>query len=485
MLNFNYFIMKKASFFIIVFSIIMTSSCTNDFEKINTDPNNPLSVRADLLLAGTIRNTQAAAYAMFGDNGATWSQQISQVEYVTEERYTPRSGSINNTWNFLYTNVIIESKFMTKFAREEGNTNLEAISLIVRANAFQILTDVFGPVPFSEAGIKGIIKPKYDSQQDVYKGIIDLLAQADALLALNKGEVPVAADLMYAGDVIKWRKFANSLKLRALMRISKAPGVNNVAEIQALVAAGNLMSSDADTAKISNLTDQASAHPFFATLGSRKEYKVSSVLVAKCNEFNDPRLEVYAEKNNAGAYVGNIPGADTRNYPGTSPIGVFYKKADLSSILLSYSQVQFLLAEAANEGYIANPIISGTTSQSEVYLKNGIESSFLYNGLTAAQATTYSSQAGLDYDTVALGRKIIAEQVWLSTFCQGFEPWIEWRRTNFPALSPVLSAVIPTIPGRYTYPQLEPSVNQSNYANASATLSNGDKLTSKVWWDIN
>ncbi len=477
--------MKKKSIYFLIFSLIISVSCTKDFEEINTDQNSPASVRADLLLPGLIRSTQTAVYPMFGDNGATWSQQISQIEYVSEERYSPRLATINNTWNILYTQVIADSKSMTTFSQTEGNKNLEAISLILRANAFQTLTDVYGPIPFTEANVKGISKPKYDSQENVYKGIIALLTEADGLIDVTKSNVPAAADLLFAGNLSKWKKFANSLKLRALIRISKAPGINNAAEIQALVTAGNLMSSEADSAKIYNLTDQASAHPFFATLGNRKEFKVSSVLVSKLNTYNDPRLAIYADKNDAGIYVGNVPGADTRNYPGTSAIGSFYKKADLFSILLSYSQVQFLLAEAANEGYIANPIISGTLSQSEQYLKNGIEANFIYNGLTSTEATTYSSQNLFDYTTLTEGRKIIGEQVWLSTYCQGFEPWVEWRRTNIPALAPVVQASLNTIPGRYNYPALESSVNQVNNALGSALITGGDLLTSKVWWDVN
>ena len=481
--------MKKISLLILIFSVVVTISCTSDFEKINTDPNNPRSVRADLLLAGTIRSTQTASYQMFGDNGAVWSQQLSTVEYVTEERYLPRAGSVNNTWASLYTAVVIDAKKLEEFAILENNISLEAISLIMQANAFQTLTDVYGPVPFSEAGIKGILKPKYDSQEDVYKGINNILIKADNLLAtaLTLSPLPVvpaSVDLIFAGDLTKWRKFANSLRFRALMRIAKAPGVNNAAEIASVVSSGQLMSSSADTAKIFNLLDQANAHPFFATLANRGEYKASSVMVAKCNQYNDPRLAVFFALNDVSAYVGNIPGTDSRNYPGTSAVGAFYKKADLSSILLSYSQVQLLLAEAANEGYIPNPIVAGE-SQSEKYMKLGVSASFVYNGLTAAQATTYTAQSSLDYNTVADGRKVIGEQVWFSTFCQGYEPWIEWRRTGYPALLPVVNALETTIPGRYTYPQLEASVNQANYKTASATLSAGDRLTSKVWWDVN
>ena len=152
--------MKKISLLILIFSLIVTVSCTGDFEKINTDPNNPLSVRADLLLAGTIRSTQTASYQMFGDNGAVWSQQLSTVQYVTEERYLPRAGTVNNTWGVLYTAVVIDAKKMEQFAKLEGNSNLEALALIMQANAFQTLTDVYGPIPFSEAAIKDNLKPK-------------------------------------------------------------------------------------------------------------------------------------------------------------------------------------------------------------------------------------------------------------------------------------------------------------------------------------
>lgn len=485
MLNFKYKNMKKISFLIFTISTILFTNCTKDFDTVNSDPNNPLSIRADLLMSGIIRGTQTAAYQMFGDNGATWSQQISQVEYVTEERYIPRNGSVNNTWGASYTTVIKEAKEMAKFAKEENNTKLEAAAIVLEVNAFQTLTDVFGPIPYTEACVKGNYKPKYDSQEFIYNDLIKRLDEAIALFSvLDDTKIPVKVDLIFAGDVSKWKKFAYSLKLRALMRISKAPGVNNASKIQEVVASGNLMSSNADTAKIYNLTDQANAHPFFATLGNRKEYKVSSVLVAKCNEYNDPRLAIYAEKNNANLFVGNNPGADTRNYPGTSAIGAFYKKADLSSILLSYSQVQLLLAEAANEGYIANPSVGGV-SQAVQYMRNGIESNFIYNGLTSAAATTYVAQPSLIFITQAAGKKIIAEQVWLSTFCQGFEPWTEWRRTGFPTLVPVISATQPSIPSRYPYAQLESSVNQASYSAAVSTLGNGDTVISKLWWDVN
>jgi hypothetical protein len=479
--------MKKISILLLAISSLFVFSCDKDFEEVNTDPNSPQKVPAHLLLGSTIRNTQAATYNAFqgGDMGSVWAQHWSKVQYNDEERYFPRVASIANIWNVFYTTVIYDAKQMEKLAIEEGNSNLQGVSLVMQANAFQVLTDLYGAIPFSEAGIKGVLKPKYDSQEVVYAGIIDMLSRADALLATDSGVIPATSDLIYAGNASKWRKLANSLKLKALMRISKAPGVNNSAEIQALVAAGNLMSSNSDSAQIYNLSSTAEANPTSQTLVSRLEYKVSTVLVAKMNLYADARLPIFA-KPVGTAYVGNVPGVLSVNYAGTSGVGAFYVSPTLPGVIMSYSQVQFLLAEAANENYITNnPAVTATESTSEIYFRNGVIANFEFNGLTVPQGLAYASQPSFDYATTISGREIIAEQVWLSLYGQGFEAWTEWRRTGFPALSPAVGAnpQVVVIPRRLTYPEKEPSVNQANYSAAVATITGGDKLSSRLWWN--
>ena len=479
--------MKKISILLLAVSSLFVFSCDKDFEEVNTDPNNPQKVPAHLLLGSTIRNTQSATYNAFqgGDMGSVWAQHWSKVQYNDEERYYPRVASIANIWNVLYTTVIYDSKQMEKLAIEEDNSNLQGVSLVMQANAFQILTDLYGPIPFSESGIKGILKPKYDSQKDVYIGIIDMLTRADVLLASNSGVIPPTSDLIYAGNASKWRKLANSLKLKALMRISKTTGVNNSADIQALVAAGNLMSSNSDSAQIYNLSSTAEANPTSQTLTSRLEYKVSTVLVAKMNLYTDARLPVFAKPVGA-TYVGNAPGVMSLNYAGTSGVGAFYISPTLPGVIMSYSQVQFLLAEAANENFITNnPAVTATESTSEIYFRNGVIANFEFNNLTTAQGLAYASQPSFDYATTISGRKIIAEQVWLSLYGQGFEAWTEWRRTGFPVLSPAVSAnpQVVIIPRRLTYPEKEPSVNKDNYNAAVGSITGGDKLSSRLWWN--
>jgi Starch-binding associating with outer membrane len=479
MLNFNKMKMKKISILFISLLALFSSSCDNKFEEVNTDPNRPLKVPAHLLLGNIIRVNQNTIYGMQqgGDMGMCWAQHVSKVQYNDEERYIPRRAAIDAIWDNLYSAVISDAKSMYTLAESEGNDNLKGISLVLQANAFQILTDLYGPIPFKEVFVPGNIKPVYDSQEVVYDGIIEMLTDADALFASGEGDVPATSDLIYAGDFTKWRKLANSLKLKALMRISKVKNVN--AELQALVNAGNLMSSTSDSAQLQYLIAQPDANPIYETIvfGSRLEYKMSSVLVTKMAGLNDTRLPVFASVNNTSVYLGNVPGQENpSNYNGFSSLGSFYLNSTLPGVMLSNAQVQFLLAEAANEGYI-----SGGTSAALNYYNNGITSNFEFNGI-GGSASAYISQPNVEFTNQADARVKIGEQNWIALFGQGFEAWTEWRRTGYPTLSPVVNAAETSIPSRLYYHTLEVSLNRANYLAATATISGGDELTSQLWW---
>jgi hypothetical protein len=437
--------MKKISILFIALLGLISTSCDKDFETVNTDPNNPVAVPAHLLLGNIIRVNQNVIYGMQqgGDMGMCWAQQVSKVQYNDEERYIPRRGSIDVIWNTLYSSVIADAKSMYILAESEGNTNLQGVALILQANAFQILTDLYGPVPFKEFNQVGVLKPSYDSQEVVYEGVIDLLNQANTLLSNGNGSIPKASDLIYAGDTSKWLKLANSLKLKALMRIAKVKDVKT--EIQSLVTAGNLFSSNSDSAQLTYLSAQPDSNPIYETIvyGTREEYKISSVLVDYLSSKNDPRLEVYAGLNDSDEYVGNIPGEENPgNYKGFSGLGDFYLAPTLPGVILSNSQVQFLLAEAANEGYI-----SGGSSTAISYYNKGITASFEFNGIPAS-AATYITQGNITLGNQADARQKIAEQSWVALFGQGFEAWTEWRRTGYPVLSPCVEAAESSIPSR-------------------------------------
>jgi len=472
--------MKKIIYLFVASLALVAVSCDNDFEKVNESPNASQVTDPNLLLSTTITGTQNAVYDVFvgGDMGLCWAQHWSKVQYNDEEKYIPRRTVMNNLWTLLYANVIKEATSAYDLAGQQGNTNLQGAALVMKANAFQILTDVYGPVPFTQALSAGNVTPAYDDEEVVYDGILQMLDNAEALLASGTGTITPSADLVYGGDATKWRKLANSLKLKALMRISHKRNVS--ADVQALVASGLLMSSNADTAQLIYTSTVPSANPIYESLinSNRNEYKLSSVLVTQLNNVNDPRLPVFGKVNNAGAYVGNTPGVENPgNYNGFSSPGVKYLDPTLPGIILSYSQVELFLAEAANEG-----IIPGGLTEATTHYEAGILANMSFNGVSNANAAAYVGQSILALATQAQAREAIATQVWFSLYGQGLEAWTEWRRTKYPVLAPAANAAIAEIPSRFYYSTDSQNLNRANYDAAVSTLSNGDSMLSKVWW---
>lgn len=473
--------MKKIALSFILLGSLFVTSCDKGFEELNTNPNSPIVVPAHLLINDAVFNTTNIMYSTFvgGDMGSCWAQHWSKVQYNDEERYSPRNNVLETTiWKGLYEDVVAGGKSIERLAAGEENSSVQGVGLVLQAYGYSVLTDMFGDIPFSEAtrADEGIFAPKYDSQQDVYTGILAMLDQANTLFAADNGTIPSTSDILYSGDVGKWRKFANSLKFRCLMRISGE--VNVAAQLQELISRP-MFSSNNDEAKLVYLGADPSANPIFETIvfGNRNEFKVNSVLVDMLTDLNDPRLEVYAQTNADGEYRGkpsgyaNVPN-DDYDYNNVSPIGKRYLEATAPGYWMSFSELSFLMAEAAQKGYI--------TGDAKSYYQQGITASFAANGLSASAAAAYYTQGNIAYNS-ADGLQQIAEQNWLGLFCQGVEAWTEWRRTGFPALSPAFESFIPTIPARYTYPGIEQSVNGINY-DAAVANQGPNLLTTKVWW---
>jgi hypothetical protein len=477
--------MKKIK--ILITALVMGSltfiGCDKGFEELNKNPNEPTTVPSGLLLADLVRNTGNTLYSTFvgGDMGSCWSQQWAKVNYEDEERFKYRMGVIEgNCWKGIYESVIADARSMEKIAISEENDYNQAVAIIMQAYGYSIMTEWFGDVPFSEAchGEEGILTPKYDSQEDIYDGIFAMLDEANTLLTTGSGSMNASTDLVYSGDHSQWLKFANSLKFRLLMRVSaKRTGVG--AELQSIVSNRSIFTSSADDAKLNFLDAAPNANPIYESLvfGSRYEYKINSVMVDMLTNLNDPRLPVYAEPNNAGVYRGKPSGIeevpnDDYNYDNVSAIGALYVDPAFPGFFMTYSELMFLMAEAANKGYI--------TGDAATYYYNGIAASLAFNGVSGGYAA-YIAQASVAYTAGAAGLQKIAEQNWIGLYCQGIESWTEWRRTKFPVLSLPIDAVIDEIPSRLVYPGIEQSVNKVNYNAAKAALG-GDELTTKFWW---
>ncbi|MDY8134254.1 SusD/RagB family nutrient-binding outer membrane lipoprotein [Aquimarina sp. 2201CG5-10] len=483
--------MKSKIIKIILIGIIATPlfySCDSDFEQINSNQVSPTVVPEGQLLLNAQRNLANTMYTMlfYGEMGAVWGQHWSKNAFNSEELYNVRLSSRNNIWANLYVSTINATIEMERLALDNDNTNLIGVAKVVQAYTYLLLTDTYGGIPMSEAGqgLDGNFTPAYDSQEDVYSQSIALLDEAMDLLANEIGDIDDAQDVIYAGDINKWRKFAASLKFRALMRISGR--INVAAQLQEVVNSGLLFSSVDDEAKFSYLEEGAvNVNPIFNTIvtGNRIEYILNESLVNYMdgtNGITDERLVVYGQLNNEGVYKGkpagylNIPDEFTGD--NVSQLGTRFLDAQLPAYFLSYTELQFLLAEATKKGFI-----SGGDAQAETYYRQGIRSSFLENGLTEADFNTYISQSTVAYNSTNAVDQI-ALQNWIGLFGQGFETWTEWRRTKVPNLPLAIDAVTTEIPSRIPYPGSEQNVNSANYQNGVQGIEGGDVSTGKFWW---
>lgn len=464
----------------ILIGLLCFSSCDRDFEEINTNPNDPTIVPSDLLVADAVRIAGNRLYSTFtgGDMGACWAQQWAKVQYNDEARYKPRESVIESTWDNLYEDVIASGKTIELLAIEEENEVTQAIGLILQAYGFLLLTDCYGDVPFVEAlrAGEGIISPKYDTQESIYEGVFAILDNANTLLDSGNGSVVASSDLLYDGDASGWQKFANSLKFRALMRISAKKDVS--AQLTDIVTNRNIFTSNADEAKLQYLDADPNANPIYETIvfGPRNEWKINSFMVEKLETLSDPRLPVFAQPNDEGVIRGKPSGIiDVPNneyaYANVSPLGTHYLDPTWPGYFLSYSELLFLMAEAAQKGYISGDAGS--------FYTDAIKANFESNGVTEG-FDAYVEQASVAWDAGDWERRI-GDQKWIALFSQGVEAWTEQRRTGYPQLQPAIEAEFNQIPSRYTYPSIEQSVNKDNYEAAVSALG-GNSLTGKIWW---
>lgn len=472
-------IFKSLSLIAILGGFVAVTSCDSDFEEINTDPDSPTEISEDLQLGAIERTLINRQYDYFLANEAAsnWVQHTSQPVYNDSDRYFPRLGSIDNLWIDLYSNVIADADEMYKLAEEAGNPAIQGTALTLKAVAFQTLTDAFGDIPFSEVN-EGLSEdnytPKYDTQREVYVGIFDLLDEAIAKFKAG-GTINSAQDLIYGGNIDKWIKFATSVKFRAMMRVSDTD-LFSASEIQSLISSGNLITNVDDNALISYETEESpNRNPFYGVVqgGRIEEWCVGESLVEFMKAENDPRLAVYAEENGDGDYIGKPAGylnPEVSGYPRAyvSNIGSHYTEAEAPLYFINAAQVNLLIAEAIER--------FGATGDAATYFQAGIDASLVQNELEAgAYAPAYN------------GYESIAEQLWVSTFMQGYETYAEWRRSDIPGNLPLAIDRQPgvnSIPTRYTYPNDEKSLNGENVNEAIANQGE-DKLTTKLWWDVN
>jgi hypothetical protein len=322
------------------------------------------------------------------------------------------------------------------------------------------------------------VLPKYDNGLTIYKDLINRLTVAITKLDTTKDSFG-SGDIIYQGNVEKWKKFANSLKLRMGLRLYDVDAAFAATAVQQAVTSG-VLTSNADNAVFKYLNSQPNGNQMWMDLvvSGRKDYVAANTLVDYMNGVNDPRRAVYFQLKD-GVYKGGVYATSNSRYANFSRLGEIFHEPTLPQIHIDYASVKFLLAEAAERS-----LAGMSPANAEAHYNAAITASFAYYGV--ADVATYLAQPSVAY-TTATGnwKQKIGTQKWVALFNQGYEAWTEYRRLDYPILTAPALAVAAAegkVPVRYTYPIGEQTKNGANYTSAAAAIG-GDKLTTKLFWD--
>ena len=501
---------------VLVVLMFISPGCTKDFEEINTNPNSPGISQAspEMLLTNAIESMTDRTHEIFfgHEMGSCWAQHMAKVQYTDEDRYIPRISVINNTWNSFYATSGYDVQTLYNIAVETSNPSYQAVALILKSYIISILTDEFGDVPYTEAFLgaaeEPILSPVYDAQASIYVALLANLEEANTLLTADA--LDIEGDILFGNDLTSWKKFANSLRLRLLIRQSDR--VDPTAAMTTIIGdpvTYPIFESNGDDAELHYLGSAPNNNPINQNRKTRDDHRVSKTIVDMMWNSGAPepdyRVMAYAEvAAGTGDYVGIPNGmlsADAAAYNGnglanTSKIGRYFTEATAPGVLMSYSELQFILAEAAHRTFIP-----GGEVDAEAYYNEGIISSYykfgdeIETGIVEYYGTSpgdYLVQDMLDWFLAdggwvyssAIATEQIATQKWVAMFGQGAQAAFEWRRTAYPVLLPgVSNANNDLIPVRAYYPSDEAARNPTNLANA-VTNQGTDDLNTKVWWDM-
>lgn len=472
--------MKKYIIMLILIPAII-SSCTSDFEGWNTDTKNPSSVPAKTLFSNGQRNmARVMKKQNVNDNVFNFfAQYWTATTYTDEANYDLTGRDVSGGfWNIMYRDVLLdykEAKIILESQKPNTATSLLpiidnkiAIVTISEVYTYHVLVDIFGDIPYSEALDIDNPSPKYDDDQEIYA---DLFTQLDnAISMLNTSEDSFgSADFIYEGNVTNWKKFANSLKLKMALRVKDG------SKITEAIASG-VFTSNADNASFMFTGSSPYSNPLWENLveSGRKDLVVADTFVDLITPLNDPRASIYMGSN-LNPYVGG-PYGSNNSYNSYTHLGEIFHKPDFEGIILDYSEVEFLLAEAAARNL-------GGVSGASTHYENAITASINY-WAPSADATAYIAQASVVYNA-GNWEMSIGTQKWIALYSRGFEGWSSWRVFGYPLLSAPSGAVDEAenlVPVRYTYPGDEPERNGASY-DAASTAMGGDKMTSKVFWN--
>jgi Starch-binding associating with outer membrane len=464
-------------------------SCSDDITGLNTDTKNPTTSKPEFLFTNAQKSLvdQMVSTSVNLNVFRLFSQYWTETTYTDESQYNITTRAITDAhFRILYRDILRDLKESKTLLDKETTTtpkeaailaNKKAIIEILNAYSFSVLVDTFGDVPYSQSlDINNYPLPKYDDSKTIYKSLIAKLTTASSQLSTANDSFG-SADLIYGGNVGKWKKFANSLKLRLAINMADIDLPYATTEITEAVADG-LILSNADNTSLKYLGLEPNSNPLYSDLvvSNRNDFIPANTIVDVMNTLNDPRRAKYFEyKTGTTSYIGGIYGA-SNSFANYSHISDRIAEPTFPGTIFDYTEVEFLLAEAAARGIA----VGGTAA---THYNAAITASMENWGVEASAITTYLAQPNVVYNA-ANWKKSIGEQAWLGLYNRGFEAWTSYRRLDYPALKVPATTYdgLTEVPKRYSYPSIEQTLNANNVSAAISAMG-GNALTNKIFWD--
>ena len=496
--------MKKITILTLLLSMVLYSCNWDDFGDLNVNPNASTTPKTSALLTNAMISSGGA---ITSTTGALYVQYLANKQYTSEDNYLTVNFSQDGWYNGPLADLDKIIQLNTDPATKDivsidgSNANQIAIAKIMQSYYYLFMTNRWGDLPYTEAlkgGSEGLLKPVFDSQETIYDGCIQTLK--DAVAMMDNGAA-IKGDILLNGNMNRWAKFANSVRLVAALRLSKIDPAKAEAEFADAYADGVIALDNSENVRYNYQSVQTYENPYynsFVTSG-RKDWTIADPLMAylqldsytsphsgstgKMDVVADPRLAVYANpiENTASTYIG-MPYGLTEAAAGSVPnsqvsfLGNAFRQQNTPAYILTSAQIAFCLAEGALNGWIGG--------SAQTFYEQGIQASLNFHGVGAGYAN-YITNTEVAYNPARALEQIITQK-WIALFPDGYEAWAEWRRTGFPVLSPAANAKNESgeIPRRHGYSTAERDLNTDNY---NAALENQgltkDDLDGRVWWD--
>lgn len=517
--------MKKIIFnILIIASIILGLSSCSNLDSINSDPNNASEVPSNMIFSGAQKDMIDYVYDNWfsGRQNLVYSQYWGQRNYTEEDRYQIRESVNNNYFNYFYTSMTnmdqvikLNTDESTKAAASAygDNSNQIAAAMIMKVWLYSVMTDTWGSIPYSQAGKldDGVYYPAYDDHETIYKDLINKLDSAVSIIDVDNSAF-TGGDMIYSGDASKWKKFANSLKCRLAIHMSKVDS-NWKTYIAEAIESGVFESND-DNAAYHYSTTSPEYCKFYSGfyISKRNDFSVTrgfmNILKGQADTLNskthpwegvvDPRYEIYTGVSATSSYVGipyGVPSGQMTSAFRTLAPNLYNLKplvlhADFAVPLMSYAELKFILSEYND--YDTSDYEDGVTASVKYWYSLAGET------ISATDLATYvaSVSGTVNAETVAL-------QKYIDLYMNGTEAWVEYRRTGYPTqlIKPgevtcidasgtkiyftPLSETKSDIIARVKYPTNESTLNGTNFSAAVANLEDGtNNYYSKMFWDV-